>query len=161
MRWLEIKIIEADNYNFPSIVKLYEDKEFFFKSKRPESLFEGNIKELVLNNSDKAFLIYCNNKLEGLVSIEEDEIEKNSIFINLRLKDMNLILDNGESFNNLLFDISREYGIIKMRIFDFDEIGKKVCKELQFNIEAILKDHIYKNNKYNNLLIYSKKVDRW
>lgn len=157
---MKIKLIELNDYNFSSVVKLYDDKEFFFKTKRPESLYEGNIRELVLND-DKVFLIYCNENLEGLISMEKDDIEENSIFINLRLKNMNLILDDIENFRNVILDFSREYEIIKMKIFDFDEIGKEICKRLTFNIEAILKNEIYKNNKYNNLLIYSKKVDRW
>lgn len=159
---MDIKLVEIDDYNFSSVVKLYEEKEFFFKTKRPESLFEGNIRDLVLNDDDdKTFYIYCNDNLEGIISIEEDNIEEDSIFVNLRLKNMNLILNDIESFHNVLLDFSRKYEIIKMNIFDFDEIGKEVCKKLMFNIEAILKNHVYKNNKYNDLIIYSKKTDRW
>lgn len=159
---MDIKLVEIDDYNFSSVVRLYEEKEFFFKTKRPESLFEGNIRDLVLSDDDnKTFYIYCNDNLQGLISIEEDNIEENSIFINLRLKNMNLILDDIESFHNVLLNFSRKYEIIKMNIFDFDEIGKEVCKKLMFSIEAILKNHVYKNNKYNDLIIYSKKTDRW
>ncbi|NFF81596.1 hypothetical protein FC764_10160 [Clostridium botulinum] len=157
---MNIKLKKIKDDNFSCIPKLFEDNNFYFKTKRPESLYEGNIKNLLLECKNKSFSIFVEDDLEGLFSAEKDLIEDNAVFINVRLKNMDLLLYNLELFFSEFKKILVDYHIIKMKVYDFDKIGKKVAEEMSFNIEAILREHIYKNNAYHDLIIYSK-TNKW
>ena len=154
-----VKLLKlSDNSDFSTIYTLYESKDFYFKTKRPESLYSGNINSLLVKDSDEIYQIYFNDNLEGLLSIKEDEVEKEALIMNIRLKNMDMILYNKDEFRKVLNKYIICYDIVKMRIFGFDNKGIEICEKLKFSIEAVLKSHIYKNNIYNDLLIYSRKV---
>lgn len=155
---LIIELKNPDMNYLNQMIEFFDDKNFFFKTKRPESLSEAKIKELVFESSDLTYLIFIDNRFEGIFSIEEDTIQPSSILFNLRFKNMRLAIDHIDTIFSYLCSFVDEKKMIKFRVYDFDEEGKEICKLLSFNLEAILRSHIFKFNKYHNLLIYSKNL---
>lgn len=156
---MKIEFREAEERNFGSITRLFQDSKFFFDTKRPESLSEGNIRKLIFKRNKRVLMIFCEDTLQGLVSFVKDQIDNEAVLLGLRMKDMDLLLNNANEIYGHLEDFISSYKRIKMKIYDFDFSGKKLCELLSFNAEAALKDHVYKNNCYHDLIIYSKKVN--
>lgn len=153
-----IKVNEINDTYSPDIFRLFEETSFFFKTKRPETMNEGMINQLVFNSNQKVFGIFSDEMLIGLIGLEEDAIDCDSVYTHIRCNKMNLLLDNIEYIDNRIKSIIRKYKYQKIRVYDFDCEGKKLCESLSFEIEAVFNKHIYKKNEYHNVIVYVKEI---
>lgn len=154
---LELK--KADTCSLEYIHELFENNEFYFGTKRPETLTEGHIRRIVLDFYETTYSIFYKKKLEGLIGLKKDDFNMESLNINIRCRDMNLILNNLGQLNDWLINLQKGYKYLKTFVFDFDNYGKILYNNLSFQKEAILKEHTFKFNKYHDVIIFSKKTN--
>jgi len=155
---VNINLKRVDNNCFDKILEYFDEVGFYYKTKRPESLTEGNIRQLLGEKDCDAFSITIDNKKHGIISFEEDPIENNAVIMHLRLTDMNIILENVGEFDNIIHEKVKDYNILKVEVFSFDEKGKSMCELLGFEVEAVMRNHVFKDNKYNDKIIYRKVI---
>lgn len=154
---LELKKIEEGL--FQPIYRLFEDDSFYFGTKRPKTLTEGDIRKIILKDYNAAFLIFHKGMPIGILGTKENKYHVNSLNMDIRSRDMDLLLENIEVINKWLLDFQQEYQELRAQVFNFDDYGKILYKNLSFQREAVLKGHVYKFNQYHDVLLFAKKVN--
>jgi hypothetical protein len=151
------KLIRLRENNLPVVYQFFENEDFYFASKRPNTLSENKIRQIVLENALTSYIFYSDDKPIGILSFRYFEVDNKSTVMQFRCLDMQLVLGNAQNFKNMLLNyISGNNPSIKFVAYDFDETGKEFAHMLSFNTEAILKEHVFKAGKYYDVLIFSK-----
>ncbi len=157
---MKIDIRRLEDKDFSLLPDLFNDSCFYFRTKRPESLNEGRIKELVIGGNNSAFLIFIEEKVQGILSFEPCKFEPHSAILHFRLMNQDAMVDYIDEFRKFIYMFAKDrYSNIKARVYGFDDSGKEFCTLLSFEIEAVLKKHVYKFGEYHPLIIYSKDVE--
>lgn len=157
---MEIDIKELEDKNFNLLLSLFNDNYFYFRTKRPEALNEGKIKELVAGRDIHTFLIFIEEKVQGILSFEPCKFEDHSVVLHFRLMDQSVMGTYIDEFRKFVYAFTKNrYSSIKVIVYGFDNFGKEFCNLLSFEIEAILKKHVYKFGDYHSLIVYSKDVE--
>lgn len=150
---VEIRYRYIRKEDIPEIFDWFDDELFYFGSKRPAWIPKQKLENSLLDDSQRSY-VFVNNpdKLIGLAQIQVD-LEKSFGWIEFRF------LENNEKtavLNNFANHMLFEYRLKKIftRVFDFDNKKKELCQESGFLLEATLREQIFKNARYYNLLIY-------
>ncbi|WDV45048.1 hypothetical protein PV797_16185 [Clostridiaceae bacterium M8S5] len=151
---MSYQLVKINDENLSTILD-YFTNNFFIGTSKPEALSEGQIRELIIK-SNKSYIVFRDKKREGLLLLEKDRFDEDAIFMNIRFNNMALLNDECIEVYNTILTYLNDYDKVKMKIYDFDIEGKKMCEKLKFNIEAILIKHTYKNYAYHDVLIFSK-----
>lgn len=157
---MAFKLICLGENNLPLVYQFFENEDFYYASKRPNTLSENKIRQIVLENQLSSYIFYSDDEPVGILSFKRFEVDNKSTVMQFRCLDMQLVLDNAKNFKNMLLNYIRGNNpSIKFIAYDFDEAGKEFAHMLSFNIEAILKEHAFKAGKYHNVLIFSKDLN--
>ncbi|NBI06436.1 hypothetical protein [Senegalia massiliensis] len=147
-----IELKKMEDIFLKEVFTLFQNENFYFDTKRPNSLSEGNIKSILHQFKDIRTIFY-GTELIGLVAFKE---KFDNRFMTISISDINVIYNNCKKFKSIILEYVNKYKVSFVRMYSFDKEGLLIADILNFKTELILKEHIYKQNKYHDLLILSQ-----
>ena len=153
---MNFELIRPTEEYFTLVLTFFENKEFYFRTKRPETLNEGIIRNIIFR--ENTFLVSYGDRIEGIIQFEQNDIENEAIDIHVRFKNMELLFENIEKFYDALYEILGKNCFVKGKSFAFDSYGVRLWQTMGFKIEAVLSKHIFKNGAYHDMIIFSKEL---
>ncbi len=151
---LKLRKINKNNLDL-NIYHLFESNRFYFGSKRPETLTEGQINK-ILRRFDNVYVIEYQNTAIGLIGTE-GYLTDDSLCLSIRSNDMRFLISHIKILSDWLIEVKGDYQILRAHVYDFDFEGKALYDKLFFQKEAVFKEHVYKFNQYHDVIVYVKK----
>lgn len=145
--------------DYDCIARQFLKHDFYYSTKRPNSLSIGAIKA-ILNDRNRKFysLEDAERRLIGLCDLKTDPYHYRNAFVEFRVFDepdwqlwapKGLFLFLEQLFNNHNFHKVTKF------VYEFDVKAKAFFEAVGFSREATLKDSVFKHGTYRDIYIYS------
>jgi hypothetical protein len=138
--------------------KWFNEHDFYFFTKRPDSLSPGNV-DSILNSS----YVFTDEKGKavGLIKFDSNYFSNSYVLSGeFRFADREFYTNSmGEKLlfgfiHSYFYETNKFLKRIMFRVYEFDQITINFLNRFAVCREACLKDHVYKNGKFNNFYIY-------
>lgn len=140
--------------DFIEIIKLFDGNDFYYRTKRPESVNETIIKELVYNKDAKTWIIKRGAGTIGIMSIttKRDSLLEHQLHYRIKSNE-----NNYEVFQwtlRYLKDELNELDAVAMEVYSFDIQYLELLKKFNFQLVSTYREHVYKHGKYHDIFEY-------
>lgn len=156
-----------DDHDLDRSFAAFDSRDFYFYTKRPQSLSEGIITNIL--NGACVFTDESDNAL-GLLKTDRGYFyNNNSLLCEFRFFEKDTYQNGvGEMLfatflKEYFFGRNMYFKRIMVRAYEFDNITRKFLDNLDITIDAVLDRHVYKDNRFQQLLIYaiSREETQW